>query len=253
MAMNKISTSLRVLGLSLLAPFCASAGIVIWESAINISEDSDVLNTGTLVRAINFDSTTGPSVIDGVSFEHFSVPGSTTTANTWSTGEPLAGDLTINGGATSIAYSGVFGIPSGLSAAYGDFASRAIFGAADSTFDLTIQNLTVGYTYQLQFWASDARVGTPNDRGTTFTAGNTGTALQNPSGSLDGAGQFIVGSFTADSTTQVITVGSTSSAGAVLTGYQLRLTAVPEPSAYPAIAGFMALSLALLRRKRPSA
>jgi len=65
-------------------------------------------------------------------------------------------------------------------------------------------------------------------------------------------GQWVTGTFTAVGTTLDIVINNPESTtySAILSGYQLRLTAIPEPSTYASIVGLLALGLAFSRRKR---
>jgi len=93
--------------------------------------------------------------------------------------------------------------------------------------------MTAGDTYLVQFWVNDGRNSTVNARTETLTGGaNTSAALAYGSGT-SGPGQFIIGTFVADSTgSETLTL----SPGAAIPSAQINLfqvrdlTPAPEPS-----------------------
>jgi hypothetical protein len=102
--------------------------------------------------------------------------------------------------------------------------------------------LTPGNAYEFEWWSS---VSGGIDALTTATAGNSVTLAPSPSG-IDGeVGQFAIGTFTADSTSQVVTFASPEMS--VLNGFQLRTSAVPQPTT-TALLGLGLLGVMLSRR-----
>jgi hypothetical protein len=72
----------------------------------------------------------------------------------------------------------------------------------------------------------------------------------NTTEAVGGVGQFAIGTFTADSTSQVLGFSSPTETPQ-LNGLSLRVTAVPEPSTYALVLGGI-LNLSLIRRRRIS-
>jgi hypothetical protein len=118
-----------------------------------------------------------------------------------------------------------------------------------TTFSISWDGMTSGDTYQLEFWANDGRSGV-NARSETITGGNnTSAALDEGSGAGGtGMGQFILGTFVADSTgEETLTIDSS---GPIVTLMQIRdITPVPEPSTFALLGGGLCVMLAGFRRK----
>jgi hypothetical protein len=101
-----------------------------------------------------------------------------------------------------------------------------------STITNTLGGLTIGQQYELQWWASYASTtgANPLTPGSTLasSATNTVTLDPNTTDAVGGLGQFVIGSFTADSTTQSLTFDGVSTGMPLVNAFQVR--AVPEPS-----------------------
>jgi pectate lyase len=243
----------------LLAIACATAiavstspaANITWGSAQNISADSNVSTTGTAVRAANL-TASGQSLdvdvtLNGVTFARSPYVGTTTTLPN--------GDTLVTSDSSRVgAYQGFGGATapfSALSTSYKNLLSSGFYndgdtGTASTTArqTLTLRNLTVGTVYQIQVWVNDYRLnnlGQNNpDLYTTVAGGSGSVNLQhNVGNALGGIGQYVTGTFTADATTQVVTltggnstVDTTSpSCSAILNAYQLRNTGgTPPPS-----------------------
>lgn len=116
---------------------------------------------------------------------------------------------------------------------------------------LLARNLTVGTPYAFQWWVNESEA-SDFTRTTTATSGGSGVTLdhnvQNGSG---GIGQFAVGTFVADATTQQITfqgAGAGANPITLLNGFQLRV--VPEPATTSAALALGAGVILLRRRRR---
>lgn len=174
---------------------------IIWDTAVHISGDADVINTDSLHNggeitsvhsAFNLGGTNGPVVVNGVTFTN---AGHGAIGNAWQD----FGDMPL--------LSSVYG---------GDLLKTGMWG----THSFTLSNLTVGAEYVVQAWVVDKNGTT---RKTNFDdgtgAGNfTGSANQwgNP------YGDFIVGRFTARSTIQPIVLsqtGAPNNNGRILNAY----------------------------------
>ncbi len=103
---------------------------------------------------------------------------------------------------------------------------------------------TVGQTYRIQLLVADWRSG-----GKTLEVDGVDQGVYS---ALSGGDLLLTtGTFTADSTTQSFTVAGFNPSGGNLGGQvnALVVQAIPEPSAYGAIAGFLALGWVMLRRR----
>jgi hypothetical protein len=201
-----------------------SAGPITWGSATTISGDTDVVTTGTLVGALNvgFDGSLPPSntTINGVTFVGLDViTNSTTTSGPFTFGS--VGTLAANGTP-----------PSGLSTSYQTLLKSLTLAGP---FTLTMNGLTIGDQYEFEWWSnkSDTRSILLPPSLTTAMAGNSVVLSSNTTNTTGGVGQFAIGKFTFDGTSEVITFSGTN--GTVLNGLQLRdlgpaATGVPEPS-----------------------
>jgi hypothetical protein len=200
-------------------------------------------------------------------------------AGTWAPGDDwrpsggLADNYPVNG-VTFAAYgsgllSGSGFTSSGVQDRYGSFANP---NTADSNYNYLLQTAVYSYgstislswtgmnpgdTYQLEFWVNDGRNNVTAERSETITGGaNTSAALAygtGPNGT--GPGQFILGTFVADSTgDETITLNASSGpdigANAQVNLMELSdITPVPEPSAFALVAGGLCVMLAGFRRK----
>ena len=90
------------------------------------------------------------------------------------------------------------------------------------TSQIGLNNLIIGHEYGVQIWSSDSRENAAlANRTTILTAGNAVTLLQNNGqGTL---GQWVVGTFTANATSQTISTGPNT---LVINAVQLR--SIPE-------------------------
>jgi hypothetical protein len=128
---------------------------------------------------------------------------------------------------------------------YKEFLQRNSYASSSnsSTGTLTLNDLTPMQQYMVQIWSNDSRGGALNQL-VTFTAGNAVSLDRNTTGT-SGYGQWVIGTFTADATTQSITVSNSLNQGLALNGLQVRT--IPEPSA--TLFGGLGM-LMLLRRRR---
>jgi hypothetical protein len=241
----------------------SEGAVVGWSAPVGITGDSDVSTTGELVRAYNFASDSAATV-NGVQFQ------ATSTTATGG-GQSVAGQHTFAptpGYSTAVllpSYSGSEGDFGSLSPEYqallGSFASGSSAvgspaGASRNGTTLTLQDLVIGQSYLLQIWANDSR-GT-----NAVTFGRLGLEITAPTAPANGivlryngtggaaaegaVGQYAIGTFTADATTQSFSLYSGGGSGlATLNAYQLR--AIPEPTA--AFLGVLGLSGFVMRRR----
>ena len=185
------------------------AASITWGTPTTISGDTDVANSGIGICAYYEGGAGANQTINGVTFTNM---GGTTT---W-------GNLTFSGSGT-FAYNtngmgNNVGPFSGLSAAYTNVLSGGIWIPGNGAVTVTLNNLTVGHQYTVQYWANDSRYpGVQTNRYSTLT-GNWGSGnklLFNTTHGAGGVGQYVIGTFVADATSQSfgITGGNLTSGG----------------------------------------
>ncbi|NBV86044.1 MAG: hypothetical protein EBS01_07230, partial [Verrucomicrobia bacterium] len=196
---------------------------------IGSSGDADVLTKGTLTYAHSIVS--GSPVINGVAFS----------------------PITATSGNSNITFSGFTGSWNGcnasgtyfnaLSASYQALVTNC-FNNSGGAVTVTLNGLTVGRTYAVQIWVNDSRYVTSGneflrDENITSAGGNTVNLKYNfahPSAG-GGTGQYVIGTFVADATTQNFTMQAGSAATSISTqinGIQVRdITGVPMASFLP--------------------
>lgn len=234
-----------------------AATVVTWNPPVNMSGDADVKNVGQFLYAYNFGSP-NDTTVNGITFTSFNIAGglgaSVTKGNVTLAPEDNTHLVTNYNNPTPV------GSPfTSLSPEY-----QALLGAFSYTLQnnggdlkITLGGLTVGETYQVQFWLTDVR----NGNGGTFN----NTKLQILSGSslsdsislkvnndANNLGQYIIGTFIADSTSQLFTLQSQTVAGGVRTFSRinaLSVQVIPEPGAM-ALCGIAALGGLVWRRVR---
>ena len=226
----------------------AQAANVIWNPVANITADTDVDNTGTLVNSANFGAAPSSTTVNGVTFSPFAVIAGTT---------QTIGNTTItNTGAGFESFDGL-GDATGISAAYNLLLSTEVYagGPPLETLTLTLSGLTIGESYLIQFWSNDSRAHTGANtplqgRGNQYTAGISvsGFLDVNTTDTAGGRGTYVVGNFIADATSQVFVNRNPGGdlASPTINAFQLR--AIPEPSAVM-LCGLGLLGL-LSRRRR---
>jgi len=246
-------------GVAVLGASVASAAIITWGTAQNITGDSDVSLEGPLVRA---DGGAQTATVNGVLFQDTL----TTPSDPFTNSPEWGGYLcyaTLSSAVDSITQPQVDGAESwGMNRNDGPFAGsyyppfntlsgdyQTILKSAVSTglgtATMTLGGLSTGQAYLVQLWAHDARynVGT---RSQIFD-GNESTVMTYAHADNEGSlGQYIIGRFTADATTQSFTI--TSGESVMVNAYQLR--AVPEPATICALFG-IAVPMLLKRRAKP--
>jgi hypothetical protein len=242
-----------VAGLTLPVP--AFAALITWGAAQIISGDSDVSTDGTLVYAYNFGTNATAPTINGVTFAAFHLPapftgaGVPVTVGAVSISESpgnLFGNIVLSGAAAPF---------SSLSTSYQALLGSGAMGGAPVTLSLVLGGLTAGQMYDFQWWSNDSSGAAP----VSFTAarssaqGEIPVALD-PGFGLGGVGEYAIGRFTADGSSQTIAFSSLS-AGLLplINGFQLRQVqaSVPAPSVALLALGGLALTL-LWRRQRPA-
>jgi autotransporter-associated beta strand protein len=167
----------------------SQAAPVTWAAPVTIAGDADVATAGTPVFAYNWAGSA--QTINGVAF---------TAAGTGATMGGFGGVHTTAFGSTSPPYVN-------LSPAYKAVLVGSIYTGA-SACTVTLNSLTPGRQYQIQLWVNDSRaLNLGYARTETVTTGGGNTVTLSYPGNVDGApGQYTIGTFTADASSQVITL-----------------------------------------------
>ncbi|CAA6692494.1 MULTISPECIES: hypothetical protein [unclassified Lentimonas] len=116
---------------------------------------------------------------------------------------------------------------------------------------LTYTGLTQGETYQIQLFMSDARYPAPGDGDAARTW--EWTNADSVTATMSSPGQYVIGTFVADATEQLVLTGGGFTDGGGVLGGDLSmsvLTQIPEPSAYALLAGCLALTSVMVRRRK---
>ncbi|MGC9260358.1 MAG: hypothetical protein ACP5I8_09840 [Phycisphaerae bacterium] len=194
-----------------------NAATIDWSQANKVASNADVSTGGSLVEAYSFSNgaATSPDV-NNVIFTGVTAGGHTLTFG--SNSDTLVDSAT--GTATLGGYNG-YGSPTALSSltAYDSLLTSGAYdgtSTTNGTLTLSLNNLTVGNTYQYEMWVNDTRVGsTIADRFVNVTAGNTvGLLYQTPASTstTKNGGEFAIGNFTADATSEVVSIKGNSDA-----------------------------------------
>lgn len=271
--MKTMKLSFAAMGAALLAlPAAVSAAQITYEPSVNLYQGSTtqdfVSTTGTLAVAFNAINTdTGVTTVNGVPFQN---AGANLTA--------AGATATVTGtGGESITLSarGITGNSFGDGEFNGDGDIFALIASGAFGVDqVTLGGLTPGVLYEIQIIGNDAR----GNRSVNFVTGfGDDVNATSPSGTLQlnnspangdpptfpqtDAGDYIIGSFVADATTQSFPVFGSGDGGATFSGgvagqggpgqaqiNAIQLRVVPEPGAAMALLG--AGSLMFVRRRR---
>lgn len=210
------------------------AADVNWQTPVTISGDIDVSLVGSLVSAANpGDTDVGDTTINGVTFTAMPLSGNPTMSSD--------GVFTIAESQSTLSagtgrYATAATPYANLSVAYRQMLGPLIYSDAAETYTITANNLTIGQEYLFQYWAnlSSADFGEEEldiNRTISVISGNAVTLDGNTTNDNGGLGQFVIGAFVADATSQVFTVQADGGVPAVpplSQGFQLR--AIPEPA-----------------------
>lgn len=243
---RSLLAALLVQSVVLTAASTVSAALVTWGAATNIAGDTDVSTTGSLVGAFNIgDTGVSSATVNGVLFQSMAVANGGVAAVS-------IGNFALSSPGNVFSDNAFFGSPnapfSSLSASY-----QTLLGSGVTTSDagvdltLTISGLTVGAQYEFQWFSNYSAPGNDQHTGAGAPSGGIVTLNDNTTGSDGGLGQFAIGTFTADATSQVINFDGP--VYALINGFQLRqVPAVPEPGT--ALAGLLAAGLCGFSRRR---
>jgi hypothetical protein len=235
-----MKTSLKSVVLVGLSALClsmaiqpAGAAVINWGSAQNISAATDVLTTGTLFASANFAGSN--TTVNGVTFNAFPITGGGTSAT--------VGNI----GVTAVVGSGTGFISATLTTTSAPFSSlptsyQNLLGPTlrlttpGNSLNFTISNLVLGGTYAVQYWVNDPRTNSVNANVRVGGAVNLDPNIGDVSGGL---GQWVTGTFVADSTFQSFTAAPAAASANVTyaNALQVRTIAVPEPSTIAMLIG----------------
>ena len=176
--------------------------VINFSTPVTMSGDTDVLNAGASVFA--YDVTGNAETINGISFAGF---GSGVTVS--NLGGDYGGFLIGNGAPAS-----------NLSTAYQNVLTGGYYNNGGAA-TLTLNGLASGVQYAVQVGVDDSRGCCDTRTETVSSGGNTVTLAYNSIQASGGLGQYTIGTFTADTATQVITL--TSNASTQLNGLQLQI------------------------------
>jgi hypothetical protein len=232
----------------------AKAAVINWGAAQNITGSSDVVTTGTLHASANFWSTgasagSGNITVNGVQFVGFqsarssptSVPGPTSLT---------VGNITLTGTSPETNNQNLQGFADvGGPASYNNLLNQLAYVvdlSTTGTMGVSIGGLTNGAQYLIQFWVQDGRTGGVETR-TSIVDGVTLDV--NVSNTFGGFGQYVTGTFTADSTTQSFQV--VGGVGSVAYANAMQVRIVPEPTQMVSVAAIgAALGMWRMRKLR---
>ena len=222
---------ISLVGLLAAAAQAQNANIT-WQTPETISGTSDVDTHGTYFGSWAPHGST--LAVNGVTFQAFSdLPGLNSTFDN-STG------------------TGSYASPNTPDANYNTLLTAGAFGNNDTPYSFNWGGMTSGDTYLVELWVNDGRNSTVNQRTETFTGGTSTSAFLDYGSGNSGPGQFIIGTFLADSSgSETITL----TPGAAFPSPQLNLfevrdiTAVPEPSAMALMGSGLLTLVYCIRRK----
>lgn len=222
---NKLGIITTGVALALVATgHLAHAANVIWNTVQTPAADTDVSTTGTYVGSYVSTPAAGV-VLNGVTFTNTFTGGITVGDNGW-------------GYATWPNYAA----SAPLSAIY----KTLLNGASEAITTLILSNLTIDQQYLIQIWAADYRGGI-DDRQQTITGGSGTSGILKWGNNATPGGSFVIGTFTADNTTQSFNFFPANLPAGYTTINAMQLRAIPEPSA--TLLGGLGM-LALLCRRR---
>ncbi len=169
-------------------------GTMVWGASHNITGDTDVSTAGTLISAVSINGP-GTATVNGVTFAGMGASGATGPFNLDASG--------VGGG-----YGG-YGVPAApfntLSANYQNLLTNGNFGSGASLMTLTLNSLSVGTTYQFEVWINDSRAFSGTEAVNVASGSSTARMFGDVTATVGGTGQYLIGTFTADSSSKVIT------------------------------------------------
>lgn len=232
------------------ASFGGVINSIIWQPAQSISGDSDVNTQGSLLYAYNVGASgVSGATVNGVAFLAYAFPDDFTA-------------LTVTVGSVSMTeIPGLFLSSNTLGGGSTPFTSltpgyQALLGSGGSasnpdSITVTFSGLTASQQYLVQWWSNNSGNG-KNVSGlglnnTTATSGSTSATIDaNTTDTVEGLGQYVTGTFTANSSTYSMELAATSGDSPLISAFQVR--AIPEPSSLTLLAA--GCGVVVLRRRR---
>ena len=222
---KQVRICFQIAGLLLLAAgLPVRAAVITWATPVNITTDTDVDTNGIL----NYAETWGQNgaTVNGVTFAY----------DTSKTGDANVGIAFGSTAGTDKSGEGVGGTGTpyaGLSTAYKVLVKGTVWANVGTQGTITLNNLTVSNLYEVQIWENDSRGGYATRVATLSdsSAGGDSVSLAHcvggtTSSANGGLGQYVIGTFTADGTSQIIYITdsatSPQTAGDQLNSIQLR-------------------------------
>ncbi len=207
--------------LMLLVSLVARAATITWVGPTTIAVNADVNTNGASVFAYTGGAA---ATVNGVPFT-----------------QTIAASLNnhylqLNGltGYSANAFTTTSNNFASLSAEYRNVLVGGAFDSGGNVATITLKNLVVGRNYTVQFWINDPRIG---DAATRYAFLN-GTATEihyNDTDLVGGVGAYVIGTFTADATTQSFTLDGAATSGAAstqLNAIQLRVESAALTTVY---------------------
>lgn len=200
--------------------FSALALATVLSAALGVS-DARAAATITWQTATAFDKTGSALDQAGTLVSAFSAYGNVNVTYSTGSGSSIVAFKGLGGLGGAMSFSGYQGItPSGANVAEYSSSTNVNFGLALSSFlydgwqTVTLNNLTVGRTYAVQLFSLDNRGGySTNNQFYTDPLGNQSGKF------LLGSDSYVIGTFTANATTESIAVNSDYCHGFLCTGY----------------------------------
>lgn len=229
---------------SLIAVNPLVAATITWGTIQNATgSPSDVVTVGTLFDAVTGGFTATNPVLNGVTFkrsEDHNPAGGGTAGSDLSEASFLGSSITFTNLAGEAGAPNLAAPPASYDAAYQNILRGGFYQFGDG-LNINIPGLTIGQEYLVQLWTTSW----DTNFQTQFIAGNSSGLMNQSVGGSNP--QFVIGTFTADSATQVINARGGPGGAAIVGSLQVR--AVPEPSS--ALIAFAALCcLPLIRYRR---
>lgn len=182
--------------------YCSSVGAatINWGPVTTITGASDVSTAGTTHAAINFGDTGAPAVtVNGITFQPLTVAGFNTSSITNGT-VTLTETQTVLHGNNGPGGSNTGAFAAMADADYKTLLSSEINSVAIFDLQLTTSGLSLGQTYQVQLWCNYSS--TNNTNKVAITGGPI--LDDNTTDAFGGLGQYVIGSFIADGSSQMI-------------------------------------------------
>ena len=234
------------------ASFGGVINSITWQPSQSISGDSDVNTQGSLLYAYNVGASgVSDATVNGVAFLAYAFPADYTT-NTVTVGSVsmtespgyLVSSNTLGGGSAPF---------TSLTSGYQALLGSGGLANLPTSITVTFSGLTASQQYLVQWWSNNSGNGKIDGylglNDTTATSGLTSATLDaNTTNTVGGLGQYVTGTFTANSSTYSMELAATAlySDAPLINAFQVR--AIPEPSSLALLAA--GCGVVVLRRRR---